>query len=234
METTNVSQISVLIVDDHPLIRESLAAVLGSETNLKIVGSCADAPSGLKAVETLKPDVVLMDISMPGPSPFDGVRQLKEQGCPTRFIFLSAYLTDAYVRDVIKSQASGYLVKTTALDALAKAVTAVHAGKTFFSPEVEERLARAGRRSPTGEIKTRGDALTPREIEVLRYLARGLSVKQMAETMTLSSRTVDRHKANIMHKLRIHNQTGLIRYAIAEGLADIDTFLEPVTRKTVA
>jgi DNA-binding NarL/FixJ family response regulator len=205
---------------------------LHAHGHFNVVATCADAASGLSAVAELEPDVALIDISMPGPSPFDGVRQLVERGIRTRFIFLSAYLSDSYLRDVLKAKASGYLVKTSAIEKIADAVARVHRGEQCFSPEVEDRMARVSRNARGKELRTRGDALTSREIEVLRYVARGFTVRQVAQTMHLSARTVDRHKANIMRKIKIHNQAGLIRYAIAEGLADMNTFLEPTTGGT--
>lgn len=216
-------KLKIIIVDDHPLVRESMTLFLAREPDFDIVGSCANADEAMLAVNELSPDVVLMDIEMPGTVPFVAARELRRRGSNARFVFLSAFLTDTYIQDVLDLAPSGYLVKSANVQAIADAIRTVNAGRNAFGPEVAGRLPTANECSRRGTV-SRLALLTAREREVLRLVANDLSGKEIASELALSSRTVDRHKANIMEKLNIHTQVGLTRFAMAEGVCDPRVF----------
>lgn len=209
------SRISLMIVDDHPLVRDSLSHFLGGEGGFDVLGSVATADACYLALsEGVDPDIVLMDIEMPGSSAFRIATDLKKEGYRARFVFLTAYLTDVNLGEALQLGVCGYLLKQADVKDLADAIREVAAGRNAFAPEVRERL------DGTGRLVSRISLLTAREKEVLRCVASDLSGKEVAVKLGLSVRTVDRHKANIMEKLKIHSQVGLTRFAVAEGLCD--------------
>lgn len=213
--------ISVLLVDDHAMVRETLATWLRGEEGLSVVASVATADEAISEVVRARPDVVLMDIDMPGLLCFDAAQVIQARSPQTRIIFLSAFYSDRYIEDALSAGASGYLTKGEAPQAVARAIREVAAGGVAFSPEVQSRLIIDGSGVRLGrEGKTRVSLLTPRELEVLRYLARGLSKKEIANIMHLSVKTVDNHSASLMSKLDIHDRVELARFAIREGLAE--------------
>ncbi len=209
------ARISLMIVDDHPLVRDSLSYFLGAEGGFDVLGSVATADACYEALsEGVDPDIVLMDIEMPGSSAFRVAMDLKKQGHRARFVFLTAYLTDANLGEALQLGVCGYLLKQADVKDLADAIREVAAGRSAFGPEVRKRL------EGTARLVSRVSLMTAREKEVLRCVASDLSGKEIAVKLGLSVRTVDRHKANIMEKLKIHSQVGLTRFAVAEGLCD--------------
>lgn len=209
------NKIRVLVVDDHPLVRESLMVLLDRAGDIEVVGSAGSAEDALGQSKTLRPDVILMDIEMPGRSPFAVARELAQEPGAPRVLFLSAYLTDGHVQETLSLKNCGYMVKSASVKEIAEAVRSVNDGRTYFSKEVASRFV------ATDHTRVaRLSKLTSREREVLRCVARDLSGKEIAHELGLSVRTVDRHKANIMEKLSIHSQVGLTLYAIAEGISD--------------
>lgn len=214
---TQTRTITVLVVDDHPLVRESMTLILEKEKDLRVVGACGDADAALAFAMAREPDVILMDIEMPGTPPFVVAQHLRRVGSASRFVFLSAFLTDTYVQDALNLAPSGYLVKSADIGAIADALRAVAAGQNAFGPEATGRVPDVGARR--GAV-SRLTLLTSREREVLQLVASDLACKEIADRLGLSARTVDRHKANIMAKLNIHSQVGLTRFAFAEGVCD--------------
>lgn len=213
--------ITVLMVDDHALVRSTLAAWLETSPDIRVVGEAANADAALALAADLRPDVVLLDIDMPGLLAFEAARIMRSRTPESRIIVLSAFLHDHYIEQALAVEASGYLTKGQPPAALADAIRVVAAGGVFFSPEVQSRLvidAKGVRlsNSPSSRLST----LTPRELEVLRYLARGLSKKEIAQVMHLSAKTVDNHSTSLMSKLDIHDRVELARFAIREGLAE--------------
>ncbi len=213
--------ISVLLVDDHALVRESLGQWLRAEDGITVVASVGSADEAIQEALRFKPDVVLMDIDMPGLLCFDAAQVIRTRCPSTRVVFLSAFFSDRYIEDALAAGASGYLTKGVPPEQVVKAVRDVAQGGVCFSPEVQQRLVidSGGVKLGTAS-KTRVSTLTPRELEVLRYLARGLSKKEIANTMHLSVKTVDNHSASLMSKLDIHDRVELARFAIREGLAE--------------
>ena len=212
--------ISVLVVDDHAMVRSALAKGISNEPGLTVVAEASDAEEALNFVLSQCPDIVIMDIDMPGPICFEAARQMREKCPDIKVIFLSAFYHDHYVEEALNVKARGYLTKREPQDALVQAIKEVAQGGVCFSEEVRNRLV-----VDTDGVRlvgehTRGSNLTRREVEVLRYLARGMSKKEIAAVIHRSVKTVENHCSNIMNKLDIHDRVGLTLYAIREGLAE--------------
>lgn len=213
--------ITVLLADDHSLVRDTLAGWLGRTGEFRVVSGVGSADDAVAEAIRLKPDVILMDIDMPGRSCFDAARTIKARVEDVSLIFLSAFSHDRYIQEALAVEAAGYLTKSEPPEVVSRAIRSVVGGGVYFSEEVQERViidekgARLG-----GDGKTRASLLTPRELEVLRYIARGMSKKEAAGIMHVSVKTVDHHCASLMNKLDIHDRVELARFAIREGLAE--------------
>lgn len=213
--------IRVLLADDHTLVRETLAGWLHTAPGLEIVASVASGDEALTRAVAERPDVVLLDIDMPGLQAFEAA-ELIRQRCPaTRVVFLSAFTHDRYIEQALDVGASGYLTKAEPADTVVRAIREVATGGAYFSPEVEARIVFGSDGVKLAQAaQTRSATLTPQQLRILRYLAQGLSKKEIAEVMHLSERTVNRHCDNLMARLDIHDRVGLTRFAIREGLAE--------------
>jgi DNA-binding NarL/FixJ family response regulator len=213
--------IRVLIVDDHALVRGALSERLGREPGLEVVGQAGDAEEAIRLTLDRNPDIVVMDIDMPGMICFDAARELAALRPDTRVIFLSAFLHDWYVQQALHVKARGYLTKREPPEKVITAIREVASGGAYFSDEVRSRIVVDRDGATLGEdAKSLVSTLTTREVEVLRYIARGLSKKEIANIMHISAKTVDKHSTNLMSKLQIHDRVELARYAIREGLAE--------------
>jgi DNA-binding NarL/FixJ family response regulator len=213
------NNISILIADDHDSVRELLKDKLETQPDMKVVAHVPDAEAAVAAAADTKPAVILMDIDMPGLSAFDAAERIAAR-CPnSRVVFFTAFVRDHFIERAIAVRAWGYVTKTERADAVIKAVRDVSRGFTYFSPEVQSRLV-MGRRGPqlATQEQSLASTLTPREREVLTYIAKGLPKKDIADTMCVSIKTVDYHCTNLMDKLRIHDRVELARFAIREGL----------------
>jgi DNA-binding NarL/FixJ family response regulator len=211
-------------VDDHTLFREGLRRVLDSEPDLVVVGEANDAGQGVERVSELKPDVVLIDIGMPGMSSFEAARLMGKVSPGTRLIFLTMHEDEEYLLECLDVGASGYMLKDTPVLKLISAIREVSQGKKYLSPQVLGKLVddfRARTRGPNG--LARGSMLTPREREVIKMIAEGNSVKEIAALLGLSVKTVEAHKFNLMRKLDIHNKAQLVTYAIQKKIVKIPT-----------
>jgi len=213
--------ITVMLADDHALVREALGNWLRDTGDIRVVAEVGSADEAVAVAVRDKPDVVLMDIDMPGLLAFDAVRTIRTRCPATRVIVLSGFFHDRYIEEALAAEASGYITKGEPAEAVVRAIRAVAAGGAYFSPEVQARIvvdSHGVRLAAQGS--TRAATLTPRELEVLRYIARGLSKKDIAAIMHLSVKTVDNHSTSLMTKLNIHDRVELARYAIREGLAE--------------
>jgi DNA-binding NarL/FixJ family response regulator len=210
-----------MVVDDHAMVRSAIARGIASEPDLEVVAEASDAEEAIASALAMRPDIVIMDIDMPGPICFEAARRMAEEIPDTKVIFLSAFFHDHYVEQALAVKARGYLTKREPQEALVAAIKEVARGGVCFSEEVRNRIVvdESGIRLDGGE-HTRGQNLTQREVEVLRYLARGMSKKEIATTMHRSVKTVENHCSNIMNKLDIHDRVELTLYAIREGLAE--------------
>jgi DNA-binding NarL/FixJ family response regulator len=211
---------TVVLADDHALVRDMLSERLSRE-GMEVV---ALASSGDRAVELASsdpPDVVVLDIDMPGRSAFEAARQVLRVSPSTRVIFLSAFVHDRYVEQALEVGASGYLTKADPPQAIVDAIRRVNEGGTCFSPEVLDRMVidRDGARLADGSSSRLG-LLTDREREVLGYVAKGLSQRQIARLAGISVKTVQHHITSVMDKLEIHDRVELARFAIREGVVE--------------
>ena len=211
----------IILADDHAILRDMLAERLDLEPDFEIVAALPDADQALAVVRAQPVDLLVLDIDMPGLSPFAAARQVREECPATRVVFLSAYLRDSYLAQALAVEAAGYLVKEDAPEAIVDGLRRAARGRIAFSPAVRARMAshREGVElsdAPAGRLSL----LTPRELEVLRYLASGLSRKELARTMRISTKTVEQHCDHLMQKLGIHDRVELARFAIREGLVE--------------
>ncbi len=213
--------ISLLLVDDHQLVREMLTDRLAEEPGMVVVGAVGNADLAVTEAIKLKPDVILMDIDMPGRLCFDAAQAIRSHSNNTRIIFLSAFFHDRYIEQALGVEGAGYLTKNEPMEVVVKAIRAVASGDTYFSPEVHARIVvDTDCTRLLHKKQSRAATLTPRELEVLRYVSRGMSKKEIGRTMYISPKTVHNHTNNLMCKLDIHDRVELSRFAIREGLAD--------------
>ncbi|MCC6678568.1 MAG: response regulator transcription factor [Phycisphaerales bacterium] len=214
--------IRVLCVDDHAFLAEGLKARLELEPDLQFAGRLSSADGLVQQVKQLKPDIVLLDIEMPGADPFEAADDIRRQCPDTRVVFLSAFIRDHYINSAFKAGAWGYFSKSDDPDALAEGIRRAAHGEFAFGPKVAERCKPiAPRRSdPARAPSARSETLTERELEVLRLIGRGLSRAEIAKTLCRSAKTIDGHRERIMNKLGIHTGPELVRYAIREGYVE--------------
>jgi DNA-binding NarL/FixJ family response regulator len=211
-------KIRCLIADDHVLVRQGIRRLLQDESDVEIVGEAGDAAEALKGVMELRPDIVLMDIGMPGFSSFDATRVIQTDYPGTRVIFLTMHESQDYVMQGLQAGAAGYLLKDTPADKLASVLRDVHQGGKFVSPEVLGGLLDNGRLSGQERPRPSRTALTPRETEIMKLLAEGNTVRKIAGMLGLSLKTVEAHKFNLMRKLDIHNKAELVHCAIRKRI----------------
>jgi two-component system, NarL family, response regulator NreC len=214
-----MSPTRVLIADDHPLIRSGLRALLARESDFEVVGEAADGYQALELVEQLKPDVVMLDVSMPRLNGIDVAQKISEKIPSTRVIIVSIHSDEGYVLRALKAGAKGYLLKASPEGDILNAVRAVAAGQAYLSPEISRLLVEEYVR----EMRFRGvedsyDLLSIREKEILQLLASGSTNRQVAELIHVSLATVETHRTNIFQKLGIHSLPELILYAVRKGL----------------
>ena len=207
----------VLLADDHTLVRAGLRKLLESIADLEVVGEASDGLALLALTATLKPNLVLMDISMPGLSGLEATARLRKEWPDTKVIILSMHQSEEYVRQALRQGASGYLLKDCAPNELEMAIKAVCRGETYLSPAVTKDVLSDYVQRLRDEAQP-GDQLTPRQREVLQLVAEGLSTKEIARRLDLSVKTVDTHRSTLMRQLDIHEVTGLVRYALRTGL----------------
>lgn len=213
------SKIRILIVDDHSVLRAGIRALLDVQPDFEVVGDAGDGQEALARVRELQPDVVLMDIGMPGIDGLAATRAIKDAFPEIRVLILTQHENKEYIIPSLKLGASGYVLKRADGDELLSAIRAVAAGDTFFDPRITGVLVDGVRRdiqTPTDLL----DTLTEREREVLVMLARGNTYQQVAEALFITPKTVDFHRGNVMRKLNLNSRSELIRYALQRGLID--------------
>ncbi|HTR65087.1 MAG TPA: response regulator transcription factor [Terriglobales bacterium] len=209
--------ITCVVVDDHTLFREGLRHLLLREADLDVVGEAADAGAAVEVVREQQPDVVLMDIGMPGVSSYDAARTIRKNWPATRLVFLTMFEDEAYLLRAVDAGASGYLLKDMPGPDLVFAVREVYAGRKYFAPRVLGGMGEP----PLGRRSRRFAALTPRECEIVKMIAEGNSVRKIAGILGLSAKTVEAHKFNLMRKLKIHNVAQLVTYAIQKKIVPV-------------
>ncbi|HZN47869.1 MAG TPA: response regulator transcription factor [Ramlibacter sp.] len=209
--------VRIVLADDHAIVREGLKRIVADVEDFQVVGEAADGTAAMKAVRELDFDVLVLDLSMPGRSGMELIKLVKAEKPKLRILVLSMHQEMQYAVRAIKSGASGYLTKETAPAQLEQAIRKISTGGAFISAEVAEQLALGA--MPGGE-RLPHQSLSDREFEVFRMLVAGDGVTDIAAKLNLSVKTVSTHKANLMQKLGLSNQTELVRYAIKNGLAD--------------
>ena len=213
--------ISIVLVDDHALVRDMLVERLEKESGMTVVGTASNGDEAVTQTKALEPDVVLMDIDMPGLVCFEAARTITMLCPDTLIIYLSAFFHDRYIEDALAAHAIGYVTKDEAPDVVIKAIRHATSGVAYFSPKVASRIVIDAKGPRLARCPTcRSSLLTQRECEVLRYIARGMSKKEIAEVIHLAVKTVERHCCNLMDKLDIHDRVELARYAIRGGIVE--------------
>lgn len=207
--------VRVLIVDDHQVVRRGLRTFLEVQEDIEVVGEAADGDEGVARAEELRPDIVLMDVKMPGTDGIEALRRLRELSNPARVLVVTSFTEQRTVVPALRAGAAGYVYKDVDPDALAGAIRSVHAGHVLLQPELAGALLSDG----TGGGAGRGSALTDREREVLGLIADGRSNREIARGLVLSEKTVKTHVSNILMKLDLADRTQAALWAVRHGLA---------------
>ncbi len=215
-----IDGIKILLVEDHTIVRQGLRGIL-EERGLEIVGEAENGHEGLRIAQEKKPDIVIMDISLPSMSGIEATRRIRKEMPDTKVIILTIHKEENYLFKSLDAGANGYLVKDTAADDLIDAIETVNAGKIYLSPNLPPGLLDDYRKMlSSGKKVDEFSRLTNREREILQLLSEGNTSKQIAKMLFISVKTVENHRANIMNKLDIHDTAGLVRYAIRIGLTE--------------
>jgi DNA-binding NarL/FixJ family response regulator len=220
-----VSKKTILIVDDHPLLREGLKSIIARDPRFKVIGEAGNGEECLKVAKECKPDLVLMDISLPDTSGILLTRTLRKLLPEVRIIIVSMYAKANSITEAFQSGATGYVSKESATERLLEGLEAVSRGDYFLDSAISSQVVKRLMEFPGKEariIDTGYKSLTPREQEVMRLLAEGLSVRHIAERLCISPKTVENHRANILTKLNLNSTIELIRYAARIGLIDVE------------
>ncbi len=214
--------IRVVVVDDHTLIRQGIVGLLESQPDIEVVGQAGSAPEALEAIQSAQPDVVLMDIAMPGISGLEATRLIRERFPTIQVLIVTIHDREDYLFQALRAGASGYVLKGAEVQDLLSAVRTAHRGEVYLFPSVTKKLvADYLRRSRNGEDQATYDGLSPREREILGLIAQGLTSGEIAEKLFLSPHTIQSHRDHIMAKLGLHSKAALIKYAISRGLIDL-------------
>jgi DNA-binding NarL/FixJ family response regulator len=215
----------VLIADDHEVVRDGLKNILMTSGTMTIIGEANDGTEAITMYDKLRPDVVIMDISMPKMNGIEATKKIKDRFPEAKILILTMHDNQEYLNQVIRSGAHGFVLKNTDKDELLNAVKTVAEGEKFFSKDISKMMIENYIRTAQDNEKPSADReipLTKREIEILKKIAEGNSNQEIANQLFISYNTVDTHRKNIMHKLSIKNTAGLVRYAIEKGLITLN------------
>jgi len=218
----STKKITILLADDHAIVRQGLSALLNADGHFSMVGQARTGREAVEMARTLRPDVILMDIAMPVLNGLEATRQILAADPTAKIVILSAHSDDEYIERMRSAGVAGFLEKQTSAEILTKAIREVASGKIVFSPTIARRLEKDQTlpRDRDGQLKANGSRLTAREAEVLQLVAEGSANKQVAATLGISIKTVEKHRQNLMDKLHIHDTAGLTRYAISAGVIE--------------
>jgi two-component system response regulator NreC len=216
-----VDKIRILMVDDHAIMREGIRALLGIHDDIEVVGEASEGREAVEKAQELMPDMVIMDIAMPGMDGLEATRRIRKKTPKIKVLILTQHDNKEYILSVIKAGASGYVPKRALGSELVSAIRAVRQGDSFLYPSaaaalIEDYLQQAGEEDPY-------DRLTAREREILKLIAEGHTSREIADMLFVSQKTVLGHRVKIMDKLNLHNRTELIKYAVRKGLVSLDT-----------
>jgi DNA-binding NarL/FixJ family response regulator len=213
-------KIKVMVVDDHPVVRQGLRALFGRDDGFEVVGEASDGSEALRVLPQIGPDVVVMDLEMPNMNGIDATRKITGEYPEVRVVILTVHDEDNYIFQSLKAGATGYMLKTSSFSELAEAVRQAVNGTPSFSPTVSRKIMEKylDEADEKKEDRARSGSLTNREREVLGQIAEGLTNNQIAKKIGISPKTVETHRTNLMRKLDIHDVASLTRYAIKSGL----------------
>ena len=219
----------IVIIDDHPLFREGLKTILGRSDRYEVVGEAGNAVKGLKLIKEVKPDLAIVDVSLPDQNGIELTRDILKIFPDTRILMVSMYSKIDYIVRSFQAGAAGYLAKESAADMLLKGIEHVLNGDYFMDTKVSEKVVKKLAEIPEKKMAVTAEgyeSLTPREQEVMSLLGEGMSATQVAEKLFISPKTAENHRANIMRKLGLHSTIELIRYAAKIGIIDVDLWKE--------
>jgi len=217
-QVTQLKTIQVLLADDHALVRAGIRALLERIDKVEVVAEAGDGQQALKLIERLEPDVVLLDLTMPGLSGFEVLKETSERFPNVNMIVLSVHDSEEYAFHALRSGAVGYLPKSAASTELEEAIGQVLRGEKYLSPSIAHEASLGFAKAAPETLLE----LTPRQMEVLTLIAHGSSTREVAGALNISVKTVETHRAQLMERLNIHDVAGLVRYAIRKGLVNID------------
>jgi DNA-binding NarL/FixJ family response regulator len=209
----------IVIAEDHTILREGLRALVSSNPGLEVAGEAADGREAIRCVEKMKPDLVLMDLSMPRMTGMDAIREIKRRSPDTKILVLTVHKNEEYILETFKVGANGYILKDSTHSELAMAIKNVLSGRHYISPGISDKVLEGyleGRK--TLKTQTSWETLTHREREILKLIAEGYKNKEIADHLCISPKTVEKHRANLMEKLDLHNVQALTTLAIEKGL----------------
>jgi len=212
----------LLLAEDHTILREGLRALLDQDASVEVVAEVDNGRDAVRAVGALKPDLVLIDLSMPGMDGLTAIREVHRRYPEIRLLVLTVHKTEEYIRSALEAGASGYVLKDASRQELLMAIRTVRAGKTYISPEVSERIVSGfldGGKAP--KVLAVSEGLTARERQVLKLVAEGRRNKDIADFLCISVKTVEKHRANLMRKLNLHTASALTAFAIENGIVDL-------------
>ena len=215
-------KIKIFLADDHQVFREGIQALLEVEPMLEVVGGAGSGEVVLAMLDTLLIDVLLLDIDMPGKNGLEVIKVISRKYPTLKVLVFSSYDHNHYVQYMIKGGACGYILKSCTKDELILAIKTVHAGNQYFSRKISKKIFLAINKGKTPVTKTPFPSLTPREIEILKLVAKGHTNQEIGAILFISPRTVDTHRRNIMEKLDLHNAAALTKYAAQKGLLDLE------------
>ncbi|HVF92045.1 MAG TPA: response regulator transcription factor [Blastocatellia bacterium] len=213
---------SIVLADDHHVVRQGLRALLEAESDFKVIGEAGDGLEALQMVEQLKPNVLVLDLMMPGLNGLEVTRQIIKHSSHTRVVILSMYANEAYVLEALGNGASAYVVKDSSSADLVLAVREVALGRRYLSPPLSDRAIEVYQEKAKAATLDKYETLTSREREVLQLTAEGHTSAEIADRLGISSRTAETHRSNLMHKLDMHTPADLIRYALRRGIIPLE------------
>ncbi len=213
---------TIVLADDHHVVRQGLRALLEAQPDFQLVGEAGDGLEAVQLTERLRPDVLVIDLMMPSLNGLEATRQVSQRSPHTRVVILSMHSNEAYVLEALRNGAAGYVLKGSSAADLVQAVREVVAGRRYLSSPLSERAIEAYIQKATDVTLDPYEMLTNREREVLHLAAEGHTNAEIADQLSISPRTAETHRANLMHKLGLHTHTDLIRYALRRGILPME------------